>query len=67
MGPGAVGAVYTDAPSQRGRGSSFGDQFIQGKWAKLGPREGINWQELWVLKAALEAWGDSLAGKLVLV
>ena len=67
LGPGAVGTVYTDASSKRGRGTSHGDQFIQGQRAKLERRGGISWQELWVLRAALEAWGDSPASKLVLV
>ena len=67
MGPGGVGPIYSGAPSQHGRGATYSDLFIQGKWSKLERREGINCQELWVLKTALEAWGDSLAGKLVLV
>ena len=32
----------------------------------MGRSEGINWQELWALKTALEPWGDRLSGNLVL-
>ena len=46
--------------------AACGDMYIQGKWSELDGREGINWQELWVLQTALESWSDRLAGKLVL-
>ena len=65
MGSDAVAAIYTDASSLRGWGAAFGDLYIQGNWSKLDRSEGINWQELWVLKPALESWGDRLAGNLV--
>ena len=32
----------------------------------MGRSGGINWQELWALKTALEPWGDRLSGNLVL-
>ena len=67
MGPDAVGAIYTDASSLRGWGAAFGDSFFQGKWSELDMRGGVNWQEPWVLKTALQSWGDRLAGKVFLV
>ena len=45
----------------------MGDRFIQGKWSRPERRGGINWKELWVLNKVLEAWGQHVAGKLVLV
>ena len=66
MGSDAAAAIYTDASSLLGWGAAFGDLYVQGRWAKLDRREGINWQELWVLKTSLESWGDRIAGKLVL-
>ena len=65
MGSDAVAAIYADASSLRGSGAAFRDLYIQGNWSKLDRSEGINWQELWVLKPALESWGDRLAGNLV--
>ena len=63
MGSDAVAAIYADASSLRSWGAVFRDLYTQGKWSKLDRREGINWQEPWVLKTALESWGDRLAGK----
>ena len=55
VGDSAVAAVYAEASSIRGWGATPGDRFIQGKWSRLGRREGVNWKELWVLRKALEA------------
>ena len=66
MGSDAAAASYTDASSLLGWGAALGDLYVQGRWAKLDKREGINWQEMWVLKTSLEFWGDRIAGKLVL-
>ena len=45
----------------------MGDHFIQGKWSKPERGEEINWKELWVPNKPLEAWGQYVAQKLVLV
>ena len=57
----------THASSLRGRGVALGDRFIQSACPKLWMREGVDWEELWVLKAALESRGECQAGKLALV
>ena len=66
MGSEAAAAIYTEASSLLGWAAAFGDLYVQGRWAKLDRREGINWQELCVLKTSLESWGDRIAGKLIL-
>ena len=65
--PDAVSTVYTDASCLNCSGAVPGDRFNQSKWPKMGLREGINWEELWVLESASELRGEYLAGKLVLV
>ena len=59
-------AIYTDAAGSRGEGSSLGDLYIQGVWSKVAFREGINWNELWVIMGALGHWRLNVKRKLVL-
>ena len=56
LGPEAVGPIYTDASCLLGWSAAGGDRFIRGGWTKVEMREGINWQELWVLKKAMATW-----------
>ena len=58
--------IYTDASGVHGRGATMGDAFIKGKSPMAKMREGVNWEELWVLKRSTEARGSQMSGKLVL-
>ena len=46
MPPGVAVTVYTDASNKEGRGSTLGNEFIQGGRPPQARREGVNWKEL---------------------
>ena len=67
MGPGTVCAINADAAGTLGWGASQGDSFMQGAWPKVETREGINWEDSWVLKDAPSGRRECAERVLVLV
>ena len=46
--------------------ATLGEGLLLAHWPKTALREGVNWEELWVLEGRHRAWGELVRSKLVL-